>query len=130
VQRALGAAMPEICPVRGVHSSRGFCQYLAFFPQHTVLTAQLIKLLAFASGQAIAAQTVIQRRLFDPLANRLGRGPDSRASSLTLRPALANSMMRRRYSARMVDGGFAARATVSVLRVMMEAGNHFLHIPW
>jgi hypothetical protein len=28
----------------------------------------------FAGGEAVAAQAVIQPRLFDPLANRLGRG--------------------------------------------------------
>ena len=54
----------------------------------------------------------MQPRLFDPLANRLAVGSNSRTSSLTQRPALANSMMRRRYPARIVDG-FAAFGGIS-----------------
>src|SRR6202521_3480377 len=53
---------------------RGFCQYLPFFTQHPVLPAQPIEFLPFGRGQTIAAQTLIEFCLPDPLADRLDRG--------------------------------------------------------
>src|SRR5208282_3621949 len=53
---------------------RGFCQYLPLFTQHPVLPAQPIEFLAFGRGQTIAAQTLIEFCLPDPLADRLDRG--------------------------------------------------------
>jgi hypothetical protein len=53
---------------------RGFCQYLALFRQHAVPPAQPIELFAFTRGRAVAAQTFIQRGLFGPLTDVLGRG--------------------------------------------------------
>jgi hypothetical protein len=53
---------------------RGFCQYLTFFVQTRVLPQQPIAFLAFVTGQAVDAQTVIQRDLLDPLANGHARG--------------------------------------------------------
>jgi hypothetical protein len=51
---------------------RSFCQYLALFAQDAVLVAQAVEFLAFAGGQAVTAQTLIERGLLDPLADRIG----------------------------------------------------------
>jgi hypothetical protein len=53
---------------------RGFYQYLALFIQYPILPAQPIEFLAFARGQAVAAQTFIERGLLDPLPDGLGGG--------------------------------------------------------
>src|SRR5882762_3925453 len=53
---------------------RGFCQYLALFAQHAVLTPQPGEFLTLGGGQAIAAQTLIECGLFDPFPNGVGRG--------------------------------------------------------
>ena len=53
---------------------RGFCQYLPLFTQHPVLSAQPIEFYAFRGGQAVAAQTLIEFRVLDPLTDRLDRG--------------------------------------------------------
>jgi hypothetical protein len=47
---------------------------LSHFTQHAVLPAQPIEFLAFARGQAVATQTVIERGLLNPRADGLGRG--------------------------------------------------------
>src|SRR5216684_5884903 len=53
---------------------RGFCQYLPLFTQHPYLAAQPIEFFALGRGQAVAALTLIEFCLFDPLADRLHCG--------------------------------------------------------
>lgn len=48
---------------------RGFCQYLAFFAQLSVLTAKLAQLLTFSAGEAIVTLAVIAIGLGHPVAN-------------------------------------------------------------
>jgi hypothetical protein len=40
--------------------------------QHAVLPAQAVEFLVLGCGQTIAAQACVQRRLFDPLSDRIG----------------------------------------------------------
>src|ERR1700674_4414970 len=53
---------------------RGFCQYLPLFTQHPYLAAQPIEFFALGCGQAVAALTLIESSLLDPLADRLHCG--------------------------------------------------------
>jgi hypothetical protein len=51
---------------------RGFCQDLALFAQYPVLPPPPSELFALGGGQAITAQTLVERRLLDPFADRIG----------------------------------------------------------
>ena len=51
---------------------RGFCQYLTLFAQYPVLPPQPNELFALGGGQAIVAQTLVERRLLTPFADRIG----------------------------------------------------------
>ena len=70
---------------------RGFCQYLAFLAQLTVLTPQPSQLLALTTGQVVMSATLVPVGLADPVADRLS-GWLKLPSQLLRRAARSNQL--------------------------------------